>query len=92
MVVLGLGWNFLFIAGTTLLTQTYRSAERFKSQAVNDFSVFATSAAGSLLAGTVIHYLGWTNLMIIVIAPLVLMLLALYWAHVRNSTPAVATH
>ena len=90
LVLLGVGWNFLYIGGTTLLTRTYRSSERFKSQAVNDFSVFATSASGSLLAGTVIHYLGWTNLMLTVITPLVLMLLALYRVHGRSSAPDIA--
>ncbi|NNF66009.1 MAG: MFS transporter [Gammaproteobacteria bacterium] len=84
LVLLGVGWNFLYIGGTTLLTRTYRSRERFKAQAVNDFSVFAMSASGSLLAGTVIHYLGWTRLMIIVITPLLLILLALYLTRGRQ--------
>jgi MFS family permease len=47
LVLLGIGWNFLFVAGTSQLVQTYRSSERFQAQAINDFSVFAMSAAAS---------------------------------------------
>lgn len=78
LVALGVGWNFLYIGATTLLTRTYRPSERFRAQAVNDFSIFACSATGSLLAGTAIHLIGWFQLMLTVIAPLLLMLLALY--------------
>lgn len=68
LVLLGVGWNFLYVGGTTMLTFTYRMAERFKTQAVNEFCVFGTSATGSLLAGTVIHYYGWTTLVLIPVA------------------------
>ncbi len=78
LVLLGIGWNFLYVGGTTLLTRTYRSPERFKAQAVNEFSAFACSAAGSLLAGTVIHFFGWAALMTSAMPPLLLMLVALY--------------
>ncbi len=83
LVLLGIGWNFLYVGGTTLLTRCYRTSERFRSQAVNDFSVFATSATGSLLAGTAIHLLGWLKLVLVVIPPLLLMLLALAWIRGR---------
>ena len=59
LVLLGIGWNFLFVGGTTLLTRTYRPGERFRAQAVNDFSVFGFQAAASLSAGTVIFAFGW---------------------------------
>lgn len=79
LVMLGIGWNFLYVGGTTLLTRTYRASERFRAQAVNDFSIFGCSAAGSLLAGTVIHLLGWAILLLAVTIPLLLMLTALIW-------------
>ena len=60
LVLLGIGWNFLFLAGTTLLPAAYRGAERFKTQAVNDFAVFAIQAAASLSAGWVLYRFGWT--------------------------------
>lgn len=62
LVLLGVGWNFLFIGGTTLLTRCYRPAERFKAQAVNDFIVFGFQAVASLSAGTVLFKAGWETL------------------------------
>ncbi|HJP21112.1 MAG TPA: MFS transporter [Alphaproteobacteria bacterium] len=59
LVLLGLGWNFLFVGGTTLLTECYVPAEKFKVQAINDFLVFGTVAAASLTSGTLLHLIGW---------------------------------
>ena len=50
MVALGVGWNFLFVGGTVLLGRAHHPAERFRAQAVNDFSVFGMSATCSLSA------------------------------------------
>ena len=74
LVVLGVGWNFLYVGGTTMLTLTYSMAERFKAQAVNEFAVFGTSATSSLLAGTVIYFYGWSTLVLLPLLPLVLIL------------------
>jgi MFS family permease len=63
LVLLGIGWNFLFVGGTALLVDSYRPSERFKAQAVNEFSVFGVSAAASLLAGTLIHRWGWNTVL-----------------------------
>ena len=65
LVLLGIGWNFLYVGGTTLLTYTYSMSERFRAQAVNEFLVFGMSASASLLAGTVMFYFGWTMLMLV---------------------------
>jgi MFS family permease len=62
LVLLGLGWNFLFIGGTTLLARTYAPEERFGAQALNDFAVFAVQAAVSLLAGSLLFLTGWPTL------------------------------
>lgn len=59
LVLLGVGWNFLFVGGTVLLTRSYRPAERFKAQAVNDFIIFGVRAFTSLLAGSVLYYANW---------------------------------
>ncbi len=75
LVMLGVGWNFLYVGGTTMLTLTYSMAERFKAQAVNEFSVFGTSAIASLLAGTVMYYYGWYTLVLVPI-PLLLVIVA----------------
>jgi hypothetical protein len=77
LLMLGVGWNFLYIGGTTMLTYTYSMAERFQAQAANEFLVFGTSATASLLAGTVMHYFGWSRLMLIPIPILILVCIAL---------------
>lgn len=77
LVLLGVGWNFLFVGGTTMLTRTYTPAERFRAQGVSDFLIFGTSATASLLAGTVMHYFGWYRLMLIPIPILLLVAVAL---------------
>lgn len=77
LVLLGVGWNFLYVGGTTMLTYTYSMAERFRAQAVNEFLVFGTSATASLLAGTVMYYFGWTTLMLVPIPVLVAICAAL---------------
>lgn len=78
MVLLGVGWNFLFIGGTTLLTQTHRAEERFRVQATNDFLVFGLQAVGSLGAGVLLASLGWNAIMLLSL-PLLLLLLPFLW-------------
>jgi MFS family permease len=77
LVLLGVGWNFLYVGGTTMLTYTYSMAERFRAQAVNEFLVFGTSATASLLAGTVMHFYGWSTLMLIPMPILIIICIAL---------------
>ena len=77
LICLGVGWNFLFVGGTTMLTYTYSIEERFRAQAVNEFLVFGMSATASLLAGTVMYFFGWNRLMLIPIPILILICIAL---------------
>jgi len=77
LVLLGIGWNFLYVGGTTMLTYTYSMAERFRAQAVNEFLVFGTSATASLLAGTVMYFYGWSTLMLIPMPILIIICVAL---------------
>ena len=72
LVLLGIGWNFLYVGGTTMLTYTYEPNERFKAQGINEFCVFGMSALGSLLAGTIMYLYGWYSLVLIPI-PLLIM-------------------
>lgn len=58
----GVGWNFLFVGATTLVTTCYRPSERGKAQALNDFLIFSTTAVSSLAAGFLQNRLGWTVL------------------------------
>src|SRR3712207_4140802 len=55
----GIGWNFLFVGATALVTTCYRPSERGKAQALNDFLVFGTTATGSFVAGLLQERLGW---------------------------------
>ncbi len=64
MTLLGLGWNFMFVGATTLLTEAYAPAEQAKAQAVNDFMVFGLVAVASLSAGTLLHGIGWTAVLL----------------------------
>lgn len=73
LILLGIGWNFLYVGGTTMVTRTYEISERFRAQAVNEFCIFGTSAMGSLLAGVIIHMYGWYTL-IVVPFPLLLLI------------------
>lgn len=83
LVLLGIGWNFLFVGGTALLVDTYRSSERFKAQAVNEFSVFGVSAVASLLAGSLIHNWGWDTVLWST-APLLVALLVVLVPYLRQ--------
>jgi MFS family permease len=78
LVLLGVGWNFLYVGGTTMLTLSYSMSERFRAQAVNEFSVFGTSAAASLLAGAVLYYFGWSTLVLMPLPLLLACLAGLY--------------
>jgi MFS family permease len=72
LVLLGLGWNLLFVGGTVLLGRSYQPAERFKAQATNDFAIFGTQALASLSAGTVLFHANWITLNLIAL-PLLLL-------------------
>jgi MFS family permease len=91
LVLLGAGWNLLFVAGTTLLTSSYRASERFKAQGVNELAVFGSQSLASLLAGPAIHYLGWTRLNLASVPLLVAMLFALVVLYRRAPPPEPAS-
>ena len=81
LILLGVGWNFLFLGGTTLLTQCYYPAERFKVQAVNDFVVFGLQGVGSLSAGVLIAAAGWGGVMAFALPATLLLIPAIVLAH-----------
>lgn len=77
LVCLGLGWNLMFVGGTTLLAQSYAAAERFKAQAVNEIIVFGGQAIMALSAGWLIFNVGWFGLNLVAIPLLMLALVIL---------------
>ena len=79
LILLGVGWNFLYVGGTTMLTYTYSINERFRAQAVNEFMVFGSSALASLAAGAVMYYFGWQRLLWVPLPLIGLILFALLY-------------
>ena len=79
MVALGVGWNFLYVGGTTLLARAYRPAERFRVQALNDFSIFGISAFASLSAGAVMQMLGWNGVLYASIPAILVAAMVILW-------------
>ena len=59
LVLLGVGWNFLFVGATTLLTETYVPAEKAKVQAANDFLVFGSVSISAFSSGMLQNAFGW---------------------------------
>ena len=76
LLLLGIGWNFAFIGGTTLLTQTCRPAEQVRVQAVNEFSIFGLVALATLSAGWLYDRFGWATLNLAVVPLLIVALVA----------------
>ncbi|WP_211167405.1 MFS transporter [Aromatoleum evansii] len=90
LILLGVGWNFAFVGGTALLTQTYRPAEQMKVQAVNEFAIFGLVAAATLSAGWVYDRLGWAVLNMAVLPLLLAALLVVVGIErrMRSAVPA----
>jgi MFS family permease len=80
LVFLGLGWNFLFISGTSLLVLNYKEEEKFKAQGFNDFIVFSIHATASLIAGILLSTIGWKSINLVCIPFLILILISTYRA------------
>ena len=76
LFILGVAWNFLYIGGTTLLTETYRPEERAKVQGSNDFMVFGVQAVSSVSAGALVLGGGWTTLNLYAIPAVIVIAIA----------------
>ena len=79
LLALGLGWNFLFIGGTTLFTEAYRPEEKTTAQAAMDTVIFTTMTVTSFSSGALITTQGWTWLNLGSLVPVVVTALALLW-------------
>lgn len=75
LVLLGIGWNFLFVGGTVLLAKSYQPEEKFKVQGLNEFLVFGCQALASLSAGVQLKLLGWQGLLLFSLLIIALFLL-----------------
>jgi MFS family permease len=93
MAALGLGWNFSFTGGTTLLTESHAPAERAKVQGTNDFIVFTFMAFSSMFSGTLYHELGWTWVNLASLPMIAVMIVLLGWLTLirrRSAAPEIA--
>ena len=82
-LLLGVGWNFLFIGATTLLTRTYRPEERAKVQAFNDFMIFGTSTVSSFSSGALLAGFGWPTVQYAVLPAVAVAATTVLWLRLQ---------
>ena len=85
LVFLGLGWNFLFISGTSLLVLSYREEEKFKAQGFNDLIVYSVQAVASLSAGVFISLTSWKTMNLVCIIFLVIISISTLRADLKKN-------
>jgi len=86
LVALGLGWNFMFLGGTTLLSQSIRPGERAKIQALNDFLVFGGVAFAGLSSGALSNSFGWSGVTAAMSLPLLIAFMMTVWYQLQLSS------
>ena len=79
LVLLGVGWNFMYTGGTTLLTESYTPAEKARTQGANDFIVFATMGVSSVASGAMVSTAGWETMNRAVLPFLAVIAAAVLW-------------
>jgi len=88
LLLLGMGWNFLFIGGTTLFTQAYRPEEKTTAQAAMDFCIYTTMTVTSFSSGALVTTGGWTWMNLGSLLPVAATGAALAWLASRKRQPA----
>lgn len=79
LVLLGIGWNFMFVGATTMLGEAHRPEERVRAQTANDFIVFGTVACTAMLSGAVHAGAGWNVLNLALLPGLAFALALTLW-------------
>jgi len=87
LVMLGVGWNFLFVSGTALLITSYKEAEKYRAQAFNDFLVFGFQAIAALSAGWLLSATSWKTINLMSLPLLALLLVVIWWSHMKKKAP-----
>jgi MFS family permease len=87
LVLLGVGWNFLYIGGTTLLLETYRPEERARAQGANETAIFCMMALSSFFSGFLVTHAGWEKLNLAALPLLAVVVAALVWLAVLERAP-----
>ena len=91
LFALGVGWNFLYVGGSTLLTQAYRPEEKNRAQGLMDTTVFWTMAVSSFSSGALITTQGWTLLNLGSLLPIGLVMVALVWLALQSRKPTAVS-
>lgn len=84
LVLLGIGWNFLFVGGTVLLAKSYQPNERFKVQGLNEFLVFGCQATAALSAGVFLNLIEWRGLLLASFIIIAVQLVVIKWQQIRQ--------
>jgi MFS family permease len=87
MFLLGVGWNFMFVGATALLTESHTPAERAKVQGINDAAIFVTLVASSLSSGALFTFQGWQTMNALAIPVLVVAGAGIVWHSSRRRHP-----
>ncbi len=88
LVLLGVGWNFMYIGGTTLLTETYRPEEKAKAQGANDLCIFVMMVMSSLTSGLLVSRAGWDRVNLFALPLLAVVAVATLWLAMRRGKVA----
>lgn len=86
LVLLGIGWNFTYIGGTTLLTEAYRPEERAKAQGANEIAIFTVQAISAFSSGVLVNARGWNTLNYVALPLVALAAAAILWLALRRKT------
>lgn len=89
LVLLGVGWNFLYVGGTTLLTESHSPAEKAKTQGANDFLVFVAMALSSITSGALLDKAGWQAMNYWALPFLAVIAAAIFWFRLQRSRVSV---
>jgi len=90
LVLLGVGWNFLYIGGTTLLTETYRPQERAKAQGANEQAIFIMMVVSSLASGATVTAAGWERVNLFALPLVAIVAIAILWFGLRERAQKAA--
>jgi MFS family permease len=88
LALLGVGWNFMYTGGTTLLTESYAPAEKARAQGANDFAVFATMGVSSFSSGALVSVAGWERMNMLALPVLAVVVVAVVWLARLRRVPA----
>jgi predicted MFS family arabinose efflux permease len=91
LVLLGVGWNFMYIGGTTLIAGAFGPADKAKAQGVNEVTVFAVLAVSSFSSGVLVNTQGWRTLVFVSLPLLLVALAAILWLRLGFGRPKTAS-